>query len=46
MSEVARAAGLSRESLYRTLSGERNPSFDTILRVIFALGLKIHADIS
>ena len=43
MSQVARDAGLSRESLYKALSGERNPSFDTVLKVIGALGLKLHA---
>jgi probable addiction module antidote protein len=42
MSQVARDAGLSRESLYRALSGERSPGFDTILKVIGALGLKLH----
>ena len=42
--QVARDAGLSRESLYRALSGERNPNFDTILNVIIALGLKLHAE--
>jgi probable addiction module antidote protein len=42
MSRVARDAGLSRESLYRALSGERSPGFDTILKVIGALGLKLH----
>ena len=44
MSQVARDAGLSRESLYKALSGERNPTFDTILKVIGALGLKLHAE--
>ncbi len=44
MSQVARDAGLSRESLYKALSGERSPDFDTILRVISALGLKLHAE--
>ena len=44
MLEVAREAGLSRESLYKARSGERNPSFDTILKVIGALGLKLHAE--
>ena len=43
MSLVARDAGLSRESLYKALSGERSPDFDTILKVIEALGLKLHA---
>ena len=43
MSQVARDAGLSRESLYKALSGDRSPGFDTILKVIGALGLKLHA---
>ena len=40
MTQVARDSGLSRESLYKALSGERSPSFDTILKVVTALGLK------
>src|SRR5437867_13431114 len=44
MAQVARDAGLSRESLYKALSGERNPDFNTILKVIGALGLKLHAE--
>lgn len=44
MAQVARDAGLSRESLYKALSGERTPGFDTILKVIQALGLKLHAE--
>ena len=43
MSQVARDAGLSRESLYKALSGDRNPDFETILRVMSALGIKLHA---
>ena len=43
MTQVARDAGLSRESLYKALSRERSPDFDTILKVIGALGLKLHA---
>ena len=43
MSQVARDAGLSRESLYKAVSGDRSPSFDTILKVVAALGLKLHA---
>jgi probable addiction module antidote protein len=45
MAQVAKDAGLSRESLYKALSGERSPDFDTILKVIGALGLKLHAEI-
>jgi probable addiction module antidote protein len=44
MSQVANDAGLSRESLYKALSGERIPNFDTILKVVNALGLKLHAE--
>ena len=44
MSQVARDAGLSRESLYKALTGERSPGFDTILKVIGALGIKLHAE--
>lgn len=44
MSQVARDAGLSRESLYKALSGERIPTFDTVLKVINALGIKLHAE--
>lgn len=44
MTKVARAAGLSRESLYKALSGERSPEFETILKVVDALGLKLHAE--
>jgi probable addiction module antidote protein len=43
MSQVAKDAGLSRESLYRALSQDGNPSFATILKVARALGLKFHA---
>jgi probable addiction module antidote protein len=44
MSQVARDAGVSRESLYRALSGERTPGFDTVLKVVRALGLTLHAE--
>ena len=37
MSEVAGNAGLSRESLYKALSGDRNPTLDTVLKVLDAL---------
>ena len=44
MTQVARDTGLSRESLYKSLSGECVPSFDTVIKVIRALGLKLHAE--
>src|SRR6185436_882493 len=43
MSQVAKEAGLSRESLYRALSAEGNPSFATVLKVARALGFRLHA---
>jgi len=43
MTQVAKNAGLSRESLYKSLSGERVPDFSTILKVTKALGLKLHS---
>ncbi len=43
MSQVARDAGLGRESLYKALSPSGNPEFATILKVVAALGLKLHA---
>ncbi len=45
MTQVARDAGLSRESLYKALSGERSPNFDTVLKVMGALGLKLNAGV-
>jgi probable addiction module antidote protein len=44
MAQVARDTGLSRESLYKALSGERSPGFDTILKVVSALGIRLHAE--
>ncbi len=41
MTQLAKETGLGRESLYKALSGEGNPSFGTILKVIHALGLKL-----
>jgi len=43
MTAIAREAGLGRESLYKALSPEGNPEFATILKVIRALGLELHA---
>jgi probable addiction module antidote protein len=44
MTQVARDAGLSRESLYKALSGERSPDFATLLKVMRALGLRLHPE--
>ena len=42
MTQLSKDTGLGRESLYKALSGEGNPSFTTILKVTHALGLKFH----
>lgn len=46
MTQVAREAGLSRESLYRALSEDGNPSFATVLKVARALGIRLHAKVA
>ena len=46
MSQVARDAGLSRESLYKALSEHGNPSFATVLKVARALGVKLSAHVA
>jgi probable addiction module antidote protein len=43
MAQLARDTGITREGLYRALSAEGNPEFATIMRVIRALGLTLHA---
>ena len=43
MTHIAKKAGLGRESLYKALSPDGNPEFSTILKVVSALGLKLHA---
>ncbi len=45
MSQVARETGLARESLYKALSPDGNPEFATIMKVIKALGFKLHAEL-
>jgi probable addiction module antidote protein len=41
MSQLARDTGLGRESLYKALSGDGNPSFATVLKIMHALGLRL-----
>lgn len=41
MTRVARKSGLSRESLYKSLSGTRNANIDTVFKVMSALGLQL-----
>ena len=46
MSQVARDTGLARESLYKALSPDGNPEFATVIKVIKALGFKLHIDLA
>lgn len=46
MTQLAKDTGLGRESLYKALSGEGNPSFATILKVVNALGLRLDAHVA
>ncbi|WP_343682812.1 addiction module antidote protein [Acinetobacter baylyi] len=41
MKEIAEKTGLNRESLYKALSGDTNPRYETIVKVINAMGLKL-----
>ena len=43
MAKIAAQAGLGRESLYKALSPNGNPEFATVLKVMRALGLRLHA---
>lgn len=45
MTEVARASGLTREALYKALAPGAKPRFDTIFKVMRALGVKLHAEV-
>ena len=41
MSEIAKSAGLNRESLYKALGETGNPEFSTVMRIVRALGLRL-----
>ena len=43
MSQLARDTGISREGLYQALSADGNPEFSTVMKVIRALKLRLHA---
>jgi probable addiction module antidote protein len=45
MTQVACESGMSRESLYKALSGDRNPGLETILKLTSALGLQLSASV-
>lgn len=43
MAQLARDTGLTREGLYKALAPEGNPEFSTVVKVVKALGLRLHA---
>jgi len=43
MTQLAKETGMGRESLYKALSPNGNPEFSTIMKVVQALGLRLHA---
>ena len=43
MTAVARDTGLARESLYKALSSNGNPELATVLKVLTAVGIRLHA---
>jgi probable addiction module antidote protein len=46
MAQVAKDAGLGRESLYKALAPGAKPRFDTVLRVARALGVRLTAQVA
>jgi probable addiction module antidote protein len=44
MTQLAKDTGISREGLYKALSADGNPEFATILKVVRALGIRLHAE--
>jgi len=44
MAKIARDSGLGRESLYKALAPGAKPRFDTVMKVLQALGIKLHAE--
>jgi probable addiction module antidote protein len=43
MTSLAKETGMGRESLYKSLSNDGNPSFSTVINVLSVLGVKLHA---
>ena len=44
MTDLAKATGMGRESLYKALAPGAKPRYDTILKVVRALGITLHAE--
>lgn len=43
MTQLAKDAGLGRESLYKALAPGAKPRYDTVLKLLHGLGIKLHA---
>jgi probable addiction module antidote protein len=46
MSQLAEETGLSRQALYKALNSDGNPEFATVLKVIRALGYRLHPELA
>ena len=46
MGRLAESAGMTRQGLYKALSSEGNPSFATMMKIIKALGVKLHVQVA
>lgn len=46
MGRLAESAGMTRQGLYKALSSEGNPSFTTVMKIIRALGVKLHVQVA
>lgn len=45
MTQLAKDSGLGRESLYKALAPGSKPRYETVMRVVRALGVNLHAEI-
>lgn len=46
MTDIAKAAGMTREALYKALRADAKPRYETVLRVLHALGLQLTAKVA
>ena len=46
MTNLARVTGVNRQTLYAALGEDGNPTLETLLAIIDALGLELHADVA
>jgi probable addiction module antidote protein len=46
MAQLAKATGLGRESLYKALAPGAKPRYDTVLKLVRALGMELHATVA